>query len=70
MSNGAADPDPVMATSSTERLTERRLTERLAQQRAAAWALLRSERRTPPPAVVQGGTYNFTPANVPWGVDA
>ncbi|MGI8523211.1 MAG: AI-2E family transporter [Nocardioides sp.] len=65
MSNDAADPDPRTSVSPAERLTER-----LAHQRAAAWALLRSERRTPPPAAVHGGPSNLTRANVPWGVDA
>jgi predicted PurR-regulated permease PerM len=44
------------------------LTERLAQQFAHQWALVRAERRAEPP-VIRTGPSNFSRAQVPWGLD-
>ena len=49
---------------------EGRLRARLAQQFAEQWATVRAERRaSPEPAPIPVGPSNFTPAQVPWGVD-
>jgi predicted PurR-regulated permease PerM len=49
---------------------EGRLRERLTQQFAQQWATVRAERRPDAkPAPIPTGPSNFTPAQVPWGVD-
>ncbi|WP_240617391.1 AI-2E family transporter [Nocardioides speluncae] len=50
---------------------DERLTERISQQIAHQWALIRAERRHEhePPRPVRGGPSNFTRAQVPWGLD-
>ena len=50
-----------------ERRTER-LGERLTQQLAGQWALLRAERRAEPEPITTGPS-NFSRAQVPWGLD-
>lgn len=45
-----------------------RLSDRLTQQLAAQWALIRAERRSDPDPITTGET-NFRPAQVPWGLD-
>lgn len=44
------------------------LGERLTQQLAHQWALIRAERRADPPPI-RAGTSNFDRAQVPWGID-
>ncbi len=51
---------------------EREREDRVLARIAAQWAQLRDERRAdraPDPGVVNAGTSNFTPAQVPWSVD-
>ncbi|WP_239456461.1 AI-2E family transporter [Nocardioides solisilvae] len=44
------------------------LGERITQQLAHQWALIRAERRAEPPVITRG-TSNFSRAQVPWGLD-
>ena len=51
------------------RESEDRLGERLTQQLAHQWALMRAERRVEPPPRIEAGRSNFSRAQVPWGYD-
>ncbi|WP_241901569.1 AI-2E family transporter [Nocardioides houyundeii] len=45
------------------------LGERITQQLASQWALIRAERRAEPPPQIATGPSNFSRAQVPWGID-
>src|SRR5690606_19484038 len=60
-------PVAAKASQDDERARET-LGERITQQLAHQWALIRAERRAQPPTIT-GGASNFSRAQVPWGLD-
>ena len=60
---------PLRSSRAAGRSEAERLSDRLTQQLAAQWALIRAERRAAEPVRIAAGTTNFSRAQVPWGLD-
>ncbi len=60
---------PGRSSRATRNAADDRLADRLTQQLASQWALMRAERRTTQPAPIAAGPSNTRPAQVPWGLD-
>ena len=60
---------PGRSSRATRTAADDRLADRLTQQLASQWALMRADRRTTQPAPIAAGPSNTRPAQVPWGLD-
>ena len=65
---GGAEGQPSAQQVEAER-TRESIAERITQQLANQWAMIRAERRAEPRPVITTGPSNFSRAQVPWGLD-